>query len=75
MAQIKAKDIKVGMQLDLEGDCWADGADEPSLDLKFEYADVLAVERETPDCIRVETNVVTVGFPLDHLVTLSPVGS
>jgi hypothetical protein len=34
----------------------------------FEYALVLGIEQETPDCVLVDFNSTSIGFPTDHEV-------
>jgi hypothetical protein len=60
-------ELSVGDRLDLQGDryatsdCW-----------EFEYAEVYAMETETPTCVRIDfTNGDSVGFPPDHLVEVA----
>lgn len=68
---IAALDVREFDLLDLEGDEFADpggnGISE-SGDFTFEFATVEAVERETENCIRIDTDQGSYGFPPDHLI-------
>jgi hypothetical protein len=63
---VKAKDLKAGDLVDLEGDAYAD----PNHDnwrYSIEHGEVETVEWETQECVAVYfTNGSVVGFPPDH---------
>jgi hypothetical protein len=71
---IKAKDVKEGDRLDLEGDQFADpngngiGESGDFYAFEFELAEVEEVERETADCIVIHTSLGSFGFPPDHMI-------
>lgn len=68
MQQKKVSDLVAGDLVDLEGDPYAD--EDPTWE--FEYGEVEDTERETDDCVRVDfANGGSIGFPPDHLLTLS----
>jgi hypothetical protein len=60
-------ELREGDFVDLEGDSFADPShDKP--ELEHEYARVVEYELETPECLCVYFDCITVGFPLDHMV-------
>lgn len=64
----KAMNIDLDSLVDLEGDEYADPTGEDP-DWQFEYAQVIAWERESPGCIRIDfTNGQSVGFPPSHML-------
>jgi hypothetical protein len=70
---LAAQDVREGELLDLEGDEFADpsgnGISETGdFDFTFEFATVEAVERETENCVRIDTDQGSYGFPPDHLI-------
>ena len=67
---INAKDLKVGMRIDLEGDKYADPEGENTL-LQNEYAEVETVDIETEDCVCIYAHNVTVGLPVEHKIKLN----
>jgi hypothetical protein len=75
---VRADQACVGDALDLEGDKFADPdatGMNPSqtFDYTFEFASVEGTERETPGCIRIDTDQGSIGFPPDHLIKTQPV--
>lgn len=63
----KISELKPGDAVDLEGDKYADPErDHPAYE--YEYQIVFEIERETADCIRVDFDGESVGFPVDHVV-------
>lgn len=68
--------LRIGYRVDLECDCFADpdgytrgpdASDHP--EFAFEFERVESIERETPDCIRVDfESGFSCGFPPDHLI-------
>lgn len=67
----RVADLAEGDLLDLESDPYADPAAD-DVDWLYEYGCVMATERETPDCVRVDfTNGESVGFPPDHTVKVA----
>lgn len=64
------KDLEEYDLLDLEGDEYADPDGDTPI-LEFELAVVIDTERETADCIRVDTNHGSFGFPPDHEVEVT----
>lgn len=62
---VMAKNIRVGDQLDLEGDEYADTDHDNPL-LEFEYAIVEEVELETPQCVAIVTSQGWFAFPAEH---------
>ena len=66
--QTKAEAVKPGQVVDLEGDRYAETADGAEV-LAYEYVEVADVERETPDCVRVDfEGFDSIGFPAGHLL-------
>ena len=70
----RAGDVTEGDRLDLENDAFADynrahsTGDNPGL--RFEFAEVYEVERETHDCVVLHTSLGSFGFLPDHLLAL-----
>ncbi|MGH2904893.1 MAG: hypothetical protein ACRDK7_15125 [Solirubrobacteraceae bacterium] len=62
---ITAADIRTGLLVDLEGDPFADDLHEHTR-YEWELMEVWRVKRESPDCIRVDFEEDSVGFPADH---------
>ena len=58
--------LRPGDLVDLKGDQFADDGDNAALE--YEYSEVLGVEQETPDCVRVDFDFDAVGFPTEHKV-------
>lgn len=71
MGPKRVADLTVGDLLDLAGDPYADPDPAVVSSLEFEYVEVLGIERETAECIRVDTNVDSYGFPPNHTVTVA----
>lgn len=67
LAMVAVRDLHPGDKLDLEGDPVADPQNDKP-ELEYEYVTVVAVEQETADCIRVDGDNVSCGFPPDHEV-------
>ncbi|TPI86404.1 hypothetical protein [Mesorhizobium sp. B2-8-9] len=71
-AQRLISELRVGDRCDLEGDIFADPIFDASTisehpEFQFEFETVLAIERETSDCIRVDfESGFSCGFPPDH---------
>lgn len=69
---IKAKNVREGDRLDLEGDQFADpngdgiGESGHFYGFEFELAEVESVEFETRDCVVIHTSLGSFGFPPDH---------
>lgn len=64
---LPASDVRAGQLVDLEGDEFAD----PLLDHRryyWELIEVMDVERESPDCVRIDFDGESVGFPTNHLL-------
>lgn len=61
---LPVKDLRPGDLVDLKGDRFAD--DDDNAALEYEYSEVLGVEQETPDCVRVDFDFDSVGFPAKH---------
>ena len=59
--------LRPGDLVDLKGDRFADGGDAA---FDYEYAEVLDVEQETPECVRVDFDFDSVGFPAKHEVNV-----
>lgn len=73
----RVQDLQEGDMVDLEGDPYADPeGEEPDCDdcasrrdsYKYEFEEVMGVEQETPDCVRVDFIMDSIGFPTDHQV-------
>ncbi len=64
---VLAQNIREGLKLDLEGDTFADPSNSNRL-LECELAEVIGVELETPECIRLDFEHGSVGFPIGHLL-------
>ncbi|RWE37437.1 hypothetical protein [Mesorhizobium sp.] len=75
-AQRLVSGLRVGDRCDLECDCFADSdgyrygsnhSDHP--EFQFEFETVLAIERESEDCTRVDfESGFSCGFPPDHWI-------
>lgn len=65
---VAVEDLQVGDRVDLERDPFADASGETSALLREAYQEVLEVEQETSDCVRVGFEFDAVGFPLGHKV-------
>lgn len=73
VAKLRAKDVKLFDRLDFEGDPIADpngdGTDGDHYEsFEFEFAEVIEIERETPECIVIHTTQGSYGFPPEHLI-------
>lgn len=71
----RADQVQVGDLIDLEGDEFADPnrnglSVTGDFDFTFEFAYVEEVERETPGCIRIDTDQGSYGFPPDHMLKM-----
>lgn len=67
--KVKAKDIQVGMMVDLECDPYADPeGDHPVYECELSL--VCEVEHETPTCTLIHFDGSSVGFPPDHELTV-----
>jgi hypothetical protein len=66
IVKITAKNIAPGYMLDLEGDLYADAVcDNPMLGQVF--VEVVAVEQETPTCVRIDfEGFDSIGFPPEY---------
>ena len=79
----KASQIRIGDLIDLQGDPIADAGPHPAdkakagtatdydthrLAFECELQPVAGIERETPDCIRIDFYGFSIGFPVDHLL-------
>ena len=63
---IKAKDVRVGVMLDLDGDEFADPEKE-NMHLSSFYSQVCSIEMETQDAVCISfIDGDAVGFPLEH---------
>lgn len=60
-------ELKEGDLVDLAGDIFADPRDDNPA-LECEFATVLDVERETPECVCIYFDSITAGFPPTHHV-------
>lgn len=67
---VPVEDLQEGDLVDLEGDRYADvGELRDSGLLLYEYAEVVGVEQETPDCTRLDLeDLNSIGFPRGHMV-------
>ncbi|UTC29612.1 hypothetical protein BAMBUS_05540 [Brevundimonas phage vB_BpoS-Bambus] len=66
-SEIAVRDLHPGDQLDLQHDDIADpNWDDPSLE--HSWFTVVRLEQETPDCIRLDGETQSFGFPPDHVV-------
>lgn len=65
-----AADVREGDLLDLWGDRYADPPDADPYGhrtvFETEYVTVIDVERETGNCVRIDTDCGSFGFPPDH---------
>lgn len=68
--QKRPLELKLGDLVDLEGDPYADTSEDWKHYHECEYGVVEGVEQETSDCVRVDFEHLSVGFPLDHLLTV-----
>lgn len=64
---VAVSDLAVGNMVDLEGDVFADPTGD-NICFEISYAEVLGVESETPTCVRVDFDILSVGFPPHHLL-------
>jgi hypothetical protein len=64
--QRRVDQVRVGDRVDFKGDEYADKGDNSHPEFDFEFAIVESVERETPNCIRIDTTQGSFGFPPDH---------
>lgn len=68
---IRARDIREGDVLDLEGDPFADcPLRDHTNTFEFEYQEVHEVTEETPNCILIGGDGWLVGFPPDHRIAV-----
>lgn len=67
---VNVEDIKKGDLLDLEADVFADPTHDPAY--VFDYVEVIGTERETAECIRIDTDYKSVGFPVGHKLKVVP---
>jgi len=65
--QKEASNIQPNDLLDLEGDQYADSNDDDPI-LRYEHAVVTNTEQETIDCVRIDTQHGSYGFPTDHKI-------
>ena len=77
VAKRRVDQLQPGDRVDLEADLFADPSWSEDADttehpeFAFEFERVLGVERESPDCIRVDfESGFSCGFPPDHLVDI-----
>ena len=61
----RARDLKEGDLVDLEGDGFAD-PDKENEAFVYGFQRVEGSELETPECLRIDFEGVSVGFPPDH---------
>ena len=66
--RVRAEDIRPGDVVDLEGDRYADPNGE-DVSFRHEHAIVSNVERETPECVRLDLADESYGFPVTHHLT------
>ena len=66
--RVRAKNIRPGDVVDLEGDPYAN-PDSEDVAFRYEHALVLNVERETPECVRLDLAHESYGFPVAHRLT------
>jgi hypothetical protein len=59
--------LRIGDRVDLENDKYAD-PNGTNQGFPFEFLTVEAIERETRDCIRVDFNGFSCGFPPNHWI-------
>lgn len=66
-------ELMCGDLVDLEGDPFflKDNPDGNNI-AEYEYALVCEIEVETADCVRIDFDWTSVGFPPDHVVTMMP---
>jgi hypothetical protein len=62
---ITAADLRAGLLVDLGGDPFADDLRDHTR-YEWELMEVWRVQRESPDCIRVDFEDDSVGFPAEH---------
>jgi hypothetical protein len=73
LTPIKASDVAEGDMIDLEHVPEPYVRDEDREHVyQYEYAVVVGVERETADCIRVDFDTTSIGFPLDFELMMVP---
>lgn len=69
--RIKAKNIKVGVKVDLEPYIKEHGFDlDKYPSTIYEYEEVMSFELETPDCIRIDFQCESFGMKLDQILFL-----
>ncbi len=67
----RAELLRPGDRIDLQGDIYADiwhDEDGGNPAFQFEFAEVYSVEKESADCVCVDTSQAAFGFPAGHLV-------
>ncbi len=67
--KIKAKDIEIGALVDLEGNIFADPKRQNPV-FECEYQEVIEIELETPECVLIHFAGASVGFPVDHELSI-----
>jgi hypothetical protein len=66
---VQAGDLRPGQFVDLEEDPLAD-PDCEHRRYEWEFMEVIAVHRETPDGVRVDFDGVSIGFPADYVLSV-----
>ena len=67
-AKIQARNVQFGDRLDLEGDSIADLGNDPRF--MSEFMEVMGAELETENCIRIDFDGFSCGFPVYHLIAI-----
>jgi hypothetical protein len=63
MTMVQAKDLRPGDMFDLEGCPYVS---DPAGRFEYEYATVIEIERETPDCVLIGYDGGAFGVPPDY---------
>ena len=66
---IRVEHLREGDVIDLENDPYV-GADGQDVPWQYEYAVVIGTERETANCVRIDTDEASYGMPPSHRVPL-----
>ena len=64
--KVPVTELLPGDLVNLQGDIFADNGEHP--EFEFELQTVIEVERETPNCVRVDFESGSFGFPPDYTV-------
>jgi len=66
-SECRADEVNIDDLIDLENDEFADPEDRRHI-FPYEHARVIGFERETEDCIRIDFDNTSIGFPVAHML-------